>query len=196
MKTKNYTKYLLSVITIALALCLSSCSKQTKKELSLTEEEQEMVSYGEIGYADIVSFIVQGFQSKWEQMNPEDQGLSSVYKYCSPDCGFAQLDINGDGIKELLIGDQFENGSVNLYDIYSINPKDGSLYHLASGGERDWYTVNHLGILIEHASNSAFDSYEKGWEIKNGKLEKIKADAWEETLMKMEMEKFSELAGN
>lgn len=156
--------------------------------------EEDFVECGRTGYADIVSFIVQGFQAGWEGMSPEDQGLSPVYSYSSPCAGFTEKDLNGDGIPELLIGDQFENGSVNLYDVYTINPSDGSLIHLVKGGERDWYSVNGDGVLIEHASNSAFESYEKAFTIMDGKLNKVKADAWHETALILDLQNFARTA--
>ena len=131
-----------------------------------TSEEKlaEIEDYGEIGYADIVSYIVQGYQCRWITMDPENQGLSAVYRYCSPTAGAAIQDINGDGLKELLIGDDID-GTVLLYDIYTINRKDASLIHLAKGGERDTFTINGSGTIIENGSNSAFDSFTKACRI-------------------------------
>lgn len=177
-----------TLLLAASALVIAGCGN-TGTKLSQAEIEE----YGEIGYADIVSFIVQGYQSRWAEMNPEEQGLSSVYHYCSPTAGAAIQDINGDGIKELLIGDK-AGSTVRLYDIFTINPKDASLIHLAKGGERDTFTINSSGTIIENGSNSAFDSFTKAYAIKDGKLEEIKDNAFEESLMKIELDNFAILA--
>lgn len=157
---------------------------------------EDMVDYGRIGYADIVSFICQGYQCRWDTMKPEDQGLSPVYSYSSEYAGFAEKDINGDGIPELVIGDQFEDGTYRIYDIYTINPDDGSLIHLASGGERDTFVINGSGVIIEEGSSSAFDSFQRGFTIEDGALVKLRSgDAgWEDSLMIIDFDNFSRLA--
>lgn len=111
--------------------------------------KKELEEYGEIGYADIVSFIVVGFQRQWNEMSPEEMDLSPEYRHCSPYAGFAQTDIDGDGLKELLIGEQFEDGSYCLYDIFCINEKDASLIHLAGGEENSCYTIGADGQILE-----------------------------------------------
>ncbi|MBQ0025392.1 MAG: hypothetical protein KBT00_06705 [Bacteroidales bacterium] len=183
-------KLLKTTVLIATVLLLGSCDSNTIK---LTKEE--VIEYGEIGLSDIVSFIVVGYQSNWEDMSPDEMGLSSVYSYSSPYCGFTQKDINNDGIPELLIGDKFEDGSTVLYDIYTIHPETASLIHLASGGERDRFTVCESGVIIEEGSNSASDSFTASYQIKKGKLVKLKDATPESRPMDMDMTTFASLAG-
>lgn len=179
-------KRITTAIIITAALALASCGGPR-----LTKEE--VIDYGEIGFSDIVSYIVVGYQSNWEDMDPaEEMKLSSVYTYSSSYCGFAQKDINGDGIPELLIGDRFEDGTTVIYDIYTIHPRTASLIHLASGGERNTFAVNMDGVIIETGSNSAEDSFVKGYRISNAKL--VGCDSWNDSLMEVEMEYFSDLA--
>lgn len=174
-------KTLLLVVSF---LMLASCGSRLTRE--------QVIDYGEIGYSDIVSYIVVGYQTLWEDMDPKEMNLSPVYVFSSPYAGFTKKDIDGDGYDELLIGDQFEDGSYALYDIYCFNKNDASLIHLASGGERDTYSITGNGTIVETGSNSAFDSFEKGFQIKNGKL--VEVDGWTESLMKINLEKFSDLA--
>lgn len=170
----------------------AKAEKSTRHAKAPALTPAEIEEYGEIGYSDIVSFIVVGYQIHWEEGGPEVLDLSSVYSYCSPYAGFAMKDINGDGIKELMIGDQFEDGSYALYDIYTINPKDASLIHLAKGGERDRFVINGSGIIVETGSNSADDSFTRGFTISGGEL--VPVDAWDDDLMALELEKFVPLA--
>ena len=173
---------------LATVLIIAGCGRQR-----LTKEE--VIDYGEIGLSDIVSYIVVGYQENWEGMDPaEEMKLSSVYRYSSPYCGFAQKDINGDGIPELLIGDKFEDGTTVIYDIYTIHPRTASLVHLASGGERDRYTVNESGTIIEEGSNSASDSFTKVYRIKKGKLVESKTMTLGNCPMELEMQTFESLA--
>lgn len=175
------------IATIAAVLLLASCGSQPK----LTKAE--VIDYGEIGFSDIVSYIVVGYQSHWKDMNPDEMDLSSVYCYCSPYCGFCQKDINGDDIPELLLGDKFEDGSTVLYDIYTIHPKTASLIHLASGGERDRFTVTESGTIIEEGSNSASDGFTKAYQIKKGKLVEMKAVTLENCPMDINITTFASL---
>lgn len=167
---------------------LLSCGEGNRK---MTREE--IIDYGEIGYSDIVSYIVVGYQTKWEDMDPREMNLSPVYSYNSPYAGFTKKDIDGNGIDELLIGDLFEDGSYALYDIYAINQKNASLIHLASGGERDTFVINGDGVIIESGSNSADDSFVKGYRIKDGKLMEVDG-CWHDSLLKLSFEYFSDLA--
>lgn len=175
-----------SVLILASAILLAACVNKTK----LTKEQ--IIDYGEIGYADIVSFIVVGFQSHWDDMSPGELDLSPVYSYNSPYAGFTKKDIDGDGFDELLIGDQFEDGRYFLYDIFCFNKKDASLIHLASGGERDTFVINGEGVIIESGSNSAADSFMKGYLLKDDKL--VECDNWDDSLMDIRLEMFSDLA--
>ena len=181
-------KRIKSVIVTASALLLASCGGP-----KLTKEE--IIDRGEIGYSGIVSYIVVGYQCNWENMDPSaEMNLSSVYTYCSPYCGFTQKDINGDGIPELLVGDRFEDGATVIYDIYTVHPRTASLIHLASGGERDRFTIKETGIIVEEGSNSASDSFTKAYRIKNGKLVETKTTTLEDCPMDLEMETFGNLA--
>ena len=157
-----------------------------------TSSAEDMVENGKIGYADIVSFLVQGFHCRWEGMSPEERGLSPVYSYNSPYAGYTIKDIDGNGIDELLIGDMFENGDYFLYDIYTINPKDGTIIHLADGGERDRFKINGNGVIIEEGSNSAFDSFQKGYSIVDGQL--VGINGWNDSLLSLNLESFAGMA--
>lgn len=174
------------ILAMASAVIMASCGSGPQ----LTREQ--IIEYGEIAYSDIVSYIVVGFQTNWDGMDPSEMKLSPVYSYSSPYAGFTRKDIDGDGFEELLIGDRFDDGSYALYDIYCFDPGSASLIHLASGGERDRFVVNMDGVIIESGSNSAEDSFVKGYRISEGKL--VACDNWDDSLMDISLEYFSDLA--
>ena len=170
----------------AAALALASCGPGLTREQAL--------DYGQIGYADIVSFIVEGYQCRWKGMDPEELGLSPVYRYGSQYAGFTKVDLDGDGFSELLIGDLFEDGSHALYDILCINRKDASMIHLASGGERDTFTVTTAGTIVETGSNSSEDSFTKEYRLRRGRLTEVRRSSGAGP-MALKFENFSDLAG-
>lgn len=143
------------------------------------------------GYDDRISFIVEGYQMHWEGFSPENLELSYIYKYESPCGGFAKHDLDGDGVEELLLGDQFENGDYQIYDIFTFNKSTGDIIHLFCGGERDWCTFNGSGVIIETGSNSADDSFTNCYVIKNLKLKKLgKRQPVTQDLLALDMDRF------
>ena len=178
-----------TILILTSILAIAGCAN---RNITNAAAEEDMIENGKIGYADIVSFLVQGYQCRWDGISPEDQGLSQVYSYCSELAGYAIKDIDGDGIEELLIGDNFGSDGYDIYDIYTINPADGSLFHLAKGGERDRFRINGEGVIIENGSNSAFDSFTKGYVIKDGKLEEVQS--WHDSLLTIEFDNFMDMA--
>ena len=141
-----------------------------------------------IAYSDIVSFIVQGYKSHWDGISPDEMGLSYVYGYESELCGFCQQDIDGDGVPELLIGDDFVEGDYALYDIFTFDVMSGNPVHLFSGGERDSFVINGRGVIIETGSNSAEDSFTRFYEVKDSALNEI--DCAADDLMTLEFDHF------
>jgi len=158
--------------------------------LFLHFESSDVEDYTEYftGYDDRISFIVEGYQMHWDGFSPEDLELSYIYKYESPQGGFVKYDIDGDGTEELLLGDQFENGDYQIYDIFTFDKTTGDIIHLFCGGERNWCTVNGGGVIIETGSNSADDSFTRCWVLKNLKLKKGRTVA--QNLLPLNMDKF------
>lgn len=149
-----------------------------------------MKEMGEIGYSDIISYIVEGYQDHWDEGTPEDLGLSDVYGYCSPEMGFSKKDIDGDGIDELVIGENIDDGPTTVYDIYSINMKDGSLFHPVRGGERDRFYILSDGTVIEEGSNSAFDSFSRAFYVKDGELKEVNRAYSPKDFTRIELDRF------
>ena len=139
-------------------------------------------------YSDIIAEIVTGYKTHWSEGSPEDLGLSYIYRYESEFGGFARMDINADGIDELLIGDAFPDGSYLLYDIFTFDKSSLDVVHLLSGGERDHFTLNGGGAIIENGSSSASDSFTKYFKIKGCALEET--DCAEKDLMCPDFDKF------
>lgn len=127
-------------------------------------------------YDALVAFVAKGFADQWQRTSPDDMELSPIYQYRTPTMGYARADINGDGIVELLLGDDFSADGYAVYDLFTFDPEQGTVRHLFSGGERDRLTILDDGILCEEGSNSAFDSFRTCYRIEGGKLVKLPQD--------------------
>ena len=161
-------------ILLATAVILSACSHRTSQDFS---------EYRDMAYSDIISPLVVGYSTHWDEFSPKDCGLSDVYGYESPCASFANCDIDGDGSPELLIGDDFGDGKYLLYDIFTFDAKSGSAAHLLSGGERDSFTINGSGVICETGSNSAFESFVRYYKIENAALKEIEGPVTEDLMI-------------
>jgi len=125
--------FILPIIAVA---ALASC-RNSATQGSLDD------AYG--AYDDMISFIVQGYQCHWaDGMTPESLGLSKEYLKESPHAGFCKTDVNGDGVIDLVLGEQFPTGPTAIYDLLSIDPSTLNVIHLEpKAGDRrfamDWF---------------------------------------------------------
>lgn len=83
--------------------------------------------------------------------------------------GFYLVDLNGDGVEELLLGEN-GNGSWRgtIYMIYTI--KDGLLQMVCSGGERDTYTLCEGNYIEEEGSSGAASGLTAYYTFEDSKL--------------------------
>ena len=114
-------------------------------------------------YDPILSAMVRGYQTRWADV--DDAAVNPVYRMNLRTGGYALLDIDQDGVEELLIGDDFGGGLYAIYDIYTFDSDRHQLLHLLSGGERDRYHLTASGLLAETGSSSATDSFVKYWRL-------------------------------
>lgn len=138
----------LFLILLAVVFCLSGCANSNEKK----------VDY-EAVYEDIINeyflFIKDGF--------PEyDDGKAGVWEAMEvfgrkalDNIGYVVMDINDDGVCELLIGDNGEDGYVknNLYAMYTI--KDEIPVLVFEGRARNSYSLLEGGKIFNYGSNGA-----------------------------------------
>ena len=108
-------------------------------------------------YDDIISYIVQGYKSHWaEGMSPATYGLSREYLKESSHAGFCKTDIDGDGIIDLILGEQFPEGPTAVYDLLTIDSKTQKIKHLEpqKTGRR---------FAMDYFSNYALDRSDALW---------------------------------
>lgn len=88
-----------------------------------------------------------------------DPAFYNIYTTYYPKAGYAFLDINQDGVPELLLGptspiSDFGNGLI--YDLYTY--RDGAVVKVAESAERDRYYLLDNGQLSREWSNGASDN--------------------------------------
>lgn len=156
------------IILLAMMVCLSGCTrveiKSSEKNAIMQENTEDNAQKEEISldYScydllidQIQSGLLNGFDNEGMQMD-----ISSCFftNTTYGALGYAKKDINNDGIKELILGDNGDgtSGSI-IYDIYSINEK-GELCHVLDGWERNRYYLCEDGTIANEGSNGADES--------------------------------------
>ncbi|MCF0176241.1 MAG: glycoside hydrolase family 3 C-terminal domain-containing protein [Bacteroidales bacterium] len=107
------------------ALALASCNGRSN------ESAEEPFETAYTAYDDLISYIVQGYQCHWaDGMTPENYGLSLEYLKESSHAGFCKTDLDGDGIIDLVLGEQFPEGPTAVYDLLTIDRETLDVKHL------------------------------------------------------------------
>ena len=106
-------------------------------------------------YDDIISYIVQGYQSHWaEGMSPENYGLSPEYLKESAHAGFCKTDIDGDGIIDLVLGEQFPEGPTAVYDLLTIDSVTLDIRHLEPQKSGRRFAMDYFAAYAENRSDA------------------------------------------
>jgi hypothetical protein len=122
-------------------------------------------------YEDLLAKIQQGYATKWANFGPDDLDLSAVFK--EPDyfrLGWLQMDVNHDGVDELLFGVNSEDSSAApIYDIFTI--LNGSLLsHPAKGYVYSKWFVLPSGQLVNQTTSDGMDRWYGVYGFFNGML--------------------------
>lgn len=132
-----------------------------------------MNSTGYPQYDEIINKVVDvnmdGTGDLWSKL--EEQNICKLLASSSvlKQCGFYLIDLDGDGIEEMLLGENGEGAYDGIvYEIYSI--KDGELIKVCEGGERESYYLCSDNIIYRTGSSGASNTNYEFYEYKNGKL--------------------------
>jgi len=109
---------------------------------------------------------------------PENPELSYMYRRNASlsEIGFALMDLDNNGQKELIISDITKPF---IYDLYTIS--EGEITHLFDSGERYYYLLYENGFIENGWSASAATSGQDFYKLNDGKLafiERITMDAY------------------
>ena len=154
---------------LATSMVLTACGGGAK----LTQEDLENAY---TGYDDLISIVVNGMSEKWQGVDPQEYNLSPVYTMGDPmTLGFAKVDLNGDGVDELVMGEDMGDEDV-IYDIKTVvkEGKEAKVVTVFSGGERNRMYIDSNGLLVNEGSNGADDSFVKYYKLEKGALTEVK----------------------
>lgn len=138
------------------------------EELVKTLEPFDMGSFdygagtkGEDIYVSVIDEIRTALEEGYDATKLEEMGLSSMYfaiKQSGDDplkkTGYAYMDINFDGVDELMVGEIIEGEMKGVvYDIFTVSDREP--VHVLSGYARDRYFINDGGMIVNEASGGA-----------------------------------------
>ena len=112
---------------------------------------------GEDLYGAVVMKYKKAIKEGWDQEHFSDENMSSIFALLGNKAGYAYLDLNSDGIEELLVGEIAEGERKGMvYDIYTmVNRKPAQV---VSGWDRNYYYVLEYGGLVNIYSYSALEA--------------------------------------
>jgi len=117
-------KIILILMVIILFLCLLGVVFYFLTQEEETETTQEMQPEARTRlateYADLNSVMADGEEADWFEQRPDNFGLPYALKRAQGPIGYFMMDLDGDGVEELLIGEQKDYAFV-IYGIYTGN---------------------------------------------------------------------------
>ena len=156
------------MIVLALLLAFALCACGTQKAVAEPPEENTVLP---APYFDLLERYGQAVEENWDREKCAEEGVNALVPViCSPEVGekvgFALLDLDGDGVQELLIGPCDDSGLV-----LALYTRDGeSAKEVFSGWERNSYVCVGDGRFYNHASNSAANSGDFLYSYADGEL--------------------------
>ena len=136
-----------------------------------TEEETKADPYD-----SVLAHYYEQATTGWPSPEYEGQTVSYMFyefPYLDPavvtDIGYAYVDIDKDGQKELLVSRLIPEGDRSVvYDLFTV--VNGKAVHIASSGERYQFWLCEDDTLTYYGSGGASDSYQAHYTLKNGYL--------------------------
>lgn len=118
------------------------------------ERKQETSLTGYAGFDHILAKYEKALTEGWTVEKCEQEDISPQILTALPKLGWCLLDLDGNGVKELVISD-----TVHLYDVFEMMPHDGGPGHLICANGGDYYALCENGII----EKNVFYSSAKNW---------------------------------
>ncbi len=133
--------------------------KSTEEEFyePLLSAVKERLENGFSNYSDTDEPISGAFTIPSEEIQFSSMWYIPFENFTPENTGYALIDINRDGRKELITGSIAEDGTTTVFDIYALFRNRP--WHLAAANERDYFFIGKGKQILEKASNGADSSY-------------------------------------
>lgn len=146
-------------------------------EAGTEQQTTETVAGEEAGgmyaeYYELIDKISNGIENGFSENEIDELGISPLFglNMDFADFGYGMMDIDGNGIDELIIG---ENGSGAwdrvIYNIYTI--VDGQMVRVICGWDRNRYYLCDNGLIANEGSNGASSSMYTFYSYSGAELE-------------------------
>ena len=147
------------------ASVLASCGSESTSDQTIDAQEAGI-------YNEIIEMFCDGIENGWESYEDSDDLSYLWYQYgiaeSLSDAGYAFIDIDENGMEELLVGLVSDAEEGIIYDLYTY--EDGSVVHLASGGERWTYRLCANGYIGYEGADSASEGSYAFYSISGSEL--------------------------
>lgn len=148
-------------------------SLSSTKDSGTEVETQNSTVTGYPQYDEIIRQYYQGMISSWSMNEFSEKNLCYLAGRemgGADNLGYCLMDINGDGIDELIIGTAGDDAYTGMFfDMYTI--VEGQRVLVASSGERDRYYVCEDYTIANEGSGGASNSVWNYYEFVSGQLE-------------------------
>lgn len=154
------------------AAAVPQIMEETQEASSLEAEETENTNAGEMdgtdptdAYREILDMFYYKISGGWD--STEDVSYLFYFDYTMPatlaDAGYAIMDLDGNGVPELLVSAVEAAKEGMIYDLYAI--ADDGVVHAATGGERYCYYLCEDNTIYHWGSSGASNSREISYTI-------------------------------
>ncbi len=161
MKKNKMLVLLVLLSSVTMCACDSKDLKEEVTNEVVTSESTETVEVTDMtdsidysGYDDLIKKVTEEIKGGMTQEEADSLGISYAFCYdiaVDDTRGYLRRDLDGDGIEELILGNNIDNGEI--YDVYTL--KDGKMVHTIMGWERCFYTLCENGTLANYGSGGA-----------------------------------------
>ncbi len=138
--------------------------------------EPEKVSFN--SYDEIISVVSNGLKNGFSEDEQLTLDISVCFFMNNPEyeiLGYMKKDLDGDGVEELILGENAADGSGPsegwdsiIYDIFTM--KDGQVVHVLDGWDRNRYYLCTDGIIANEGSSGAAYSSWAYYKYADGKI--------------------------